>query len=564
MSGYQYEAVFNNSSGNVTTTPATLIVQTQQPPDLSADSPLTDGSLLLAAASAGLNYVSGAATGQVLLSVDTTLSPTDGSGSRLSDVTASATMGGLSNSVNYGDTVYLAGSPSAGVSYRFVVPINASTLATGRYAFTMNVLEQYADGTSQTLSFVSYKDVLNWSQSPFGPGWNLEGLDALAPATAGGPAGVSLVESDGTMTFFWPNGSGEYNAEAGPFAFDTLTGSWTSGFTLTGTNGTLEDFNTAGQLTTVTDGDGNNTVYNYPGGLLTSINAPGNQTTSFGYTGSLVTSITDFAGRITTLGYSGGQLTSITEPTPNNGNVSGETSPEAQFGYTSGKLTSMEDPNSNTTTYAYDPVTGALSMVTYADQTTCEYQAALTLPLDNGACLTPTLALAAANADESGDVTTCTLDRFGNPVTVTDALGNETSYTYNADEQVTEVQQPAVSNGGAMTTPTTNYTYDPSTGVLTGETDPDGSTQSWNITSYITYGGTDVVPTEYTNGVGDETVYTYNTSTGDLLQSEQYLNGTTSDNLGQNTAVGGDPITSCVYTTEGAGNDPTGAPTASS
>ena len=38
----------------------------------------------------------------------------------------------------------------------------------------------------------------------------------------------------------------------------------------------------------------------------------------------------------------------------------------------------------------------------------------------------------------------------------------------------------------------------------------------------------------------------------------------TPDNLGQNTAVGGDPITSYVYTStaNGGANDPTGAPTA--
>ena len=118
------------------------------------------------------------------------------------------------------------------------------------------------------------RNVLNWSQSAFGPGWNLTGLDALAPATAGGPAGVSLVESNGTMTFFWSNGSGGYNAEPGPFAFDTLTfNSSTSLYTLQGANGTEEIFNATGQLTTVVDSDGNQTSYNYTSGLLTSIDA---------------------------------------------------------------------------------------------------------------------------------------------------------------------------------------------------------------------------------------------------------------------------------------------------
>ena len=176
----------------------------------------------------------------------------------------------------------------------------------------------------------------------------------------------------------------------------------------------------------------------------------------------------------------------------------------------------------------------------------------MTLPLNHGAYLTPTSTLAATSTDESGNPTTYTLDRFGNPLTVTDALGNVTTYTCNANEQVTEIEQPAVSNGGVMTQPTTHYTYtfSPSTGLLTNEveTDPDGSTQSWVYTTYNTYGGNNVVPTEYTNGDGDETVYTYSTSTGDLLQSEQYANGTYSDNTGQNTAIGGDPITSYVYT----------------
>ena len=81
MSGYNYEAVFTNSHGSAPSARCVLTVQSTQPADLSADSPLTDGSLLLPADAAALNYVSGAATGQVLLSVDTLISPSDGSGS---------------------------------------------------------------------------------------------------------------------------------------------------------------------------------------------------------------------------------------------------------------------------------------------------------------------------------------------------------------------------------------------------------------------------------------------------------------------------------------------------
>ena len=123
----------------------------------------------------------------------------------------------------------------------------------------------------------------------------------------------------------------------------------------------------------------------------------------------------------------------------------------------------------------------------------------MTLPLDNGACLTPTSALAATTTDESGNTTTYTLDRFGNPLTVTDALGNVTTYTCNADEQVTEVQQPAVEqrrrDDGADHD--YNYTYSPSTGVLTNESRPTARSEldpAWDYTTCATAGGNDVVP----------------------------------------------------------------------
>ena len=208
----------------------------------------------------------------------------------------------------------------------------------------------------------------------------------------------------------------------------------------------------------------------------------------------------------------------------------------------------MEDPDQNTTTYTYDPATGALSKIQYADTTTYKYQAALTLPLDNGAYLTPTADIQATTTDESSNVTTYTLDQFGNPLTVTNALNNTTTYTRNNDGLVTEMVQPNVANDGSMTGPTTWYYYD-SYGNLQSEQSPDGSTQTWTHTTYnTTYGGPDDVVTEYTDGLSNDTVYSFNTSTGDLLHSEQYVNGTTADNTGQNTTSGGDPITSYVYT----------------
>ena len=67
-----------------------------------------------------------------------------------------------------------------------------------------------------------------------------------------------------------------------------------------------------------------------------------------------------------------------------------------------------------------------------------------------------------------GNVTT-QYDSFGNVASTTDELGNVTSYTYDSNNNLTSVTQPAVSGG----TPTTTYTYNNFGEVLT-MTDPLG------------------------------------------------------------------------------------------
>ena len=114
--------------------------------------------------------------------------------------------------------------------------------------------------------------------------------------------------------------------------------------------------------------------------------------------------------------------------------------------------------------------------------------------------------------------------------------------------------------------------------MLTDEYDPDetypsGAHQHWDYTACATAGGKDVVPIDSSDGLGNETIYSYNTSTGDLLSSEQEVTPGTPEvngldttpgvyNQNQNTAQGGDPITSYVYTSiaNSGANDPTGAP----
>ena len=549
-----------------------------QPLDVSAPSPLTDGSLVLPLDAAGLTYVSGA-NAKPIVAADVSLCGSNGSGIYLESVSVSVTLDGVAApSVPYEVPRTITGYTTC----RLAVQVNTVStrlpagLPTGRYNWTMQVTENYSNNSHvQCNSISGQQDVLNWTgsgaASPYGlpPQWSLTGVDYLVADSIGG---VSLVESDGAMAYFAPSGADTYTAPNGPFGFDTLVGDWTNGFTLTGTDGTQQSFSPQGRLTGLTDNDGNATSYNWTGNHLASIVNPAGQTTTLAYSSGLLASITDFAGRVTTLGYSNGLLTSITQPDPNNAVVSGEATPVTQLTYTAtAQLAGVVDPDGNQTQYAYDTLTGGLTTITNPDGTVESYQAAQTLPLDNAAItVLPTSAVQATSTDENGDTTSYILDQYGNPLAVTNALGQTTVYVRpaaytasdtglsvpNVADLATEMDQPDPATGQHdSNSPKTYYSYN-SLGEMTSETSPDDSTQSWQYATYYTDGGPDEVANLYQDGLGNQTVYSYDPTTGDLLYAEQYANGQSPSNSqdyignytlpgewnpGQSTTPGGDP-----------------------
>ncbi len=88
-------------------------------------------------------------------------------------------------------------------TYRFTVPFTASWLPSGRYATTITITENYADGDntdSQVITAVGWKDVLDRNNSVFVLGWgNRTGSIPSARGMNGGPNGVSFIGGDGTM-----------------------------------------------------------------------------------------------------------------------------------------------------------------------------------------------------------------------------------------------------------------------------------------------------------------------------------------------------------------------------
>ena len=286
--------------------------------------------------------------------------------------------GNLSGTTYYSGQDVLGGAENS--PYRFAVRIFRSTgrLPTGRYSWTMTITEYYGGVPQPPLPSISgVVDVLNWSNSPFGQGWWLSGYDSLVPQGSD----LLLVQSDGTMGLFTPNGNGTYSSLDDPFQFMTIT-SVAGDFNLTGTNGTMESFNSSGQLIAATDADGNVTTYAQyttgpSSGLLHTITNPAQQTTTLYYSNRLLSEIKDFANRYTYLDDSGNQLTTVVGPDPNNANLQGASDAVTNFGYdpVSGLLASMTDADANTTEYFYRP-DGTLETVTADDGSTTTYQSA--------------------------------------------------------------------------------------------------------------------------------------------------------------------------------------------
>jgi len=277
-----------------------------------------------------------------------------------------------------------------------------------------------------------------------------------------------------------------------------------------------------GELTSVTDPDGNTSRFGYdPNGDLTSVTDPNGHTTSYTY-GCPSGCLDNIGWPYSTTSPTGGVTTSSFDA---DGNKLSSTDPDGHRTTSSydadGNVVSVTDPDGNITTTDYNAdgqpvstVQGAGTAQQVQQQTGYDAAGDLTSQTDGrGATRT-------YSYDLLGQLTSVT-----EPATPADPGGTTTSYSYNPDGSPATVSNPA----GRLT----SYGYDPA-GQLTAIYYSDGTTPDVRYA----YDG-DGRRTQMNDGTGTSR-YTYN-SLGQLVTATNGPGATvryTFDPAGQLTALG--------------------------
>ena len=207
-------------------------------------------------------------------------------------------------------------------------------------------------------------------------------------------------------------------------------------------------YNTAGQVSTVTDTQGRVVTFAYTAGRLESITDwTGRQVSYTYYTSGDLQTVTDPAGGVTRFDYTGGLITRITT---------------AESGITN--LTYTSDGTGRVNFFQrYDPGNGNPTEAT----TSFEYLSGQTKVTDPNGNQT---------SDTTDGITTYKYEERDRVTDVTDALGHNRSRKYTSDDNVQTMTDGLLN--------TTTFGWDPNTNNLTSATLPTGAK------SQLTYGDT--------------------------------------------------------------------------
>ncbi len=379
-------------------------------------------------------------------------------------------------------------------------------LSTGRHTYSVVITANY--GTPVTTTNSGSFTVINDGSSPFGAGWWVAGLDRIVT----GSGGVALVEAGGMSLWFTGSG-GTYGSPAGDFSTLVQNGGGT--WTRTLPDGSVEQFDTSGNETSVADANGNTTTYTYLSGVLSTVTDPYGQVSTFAYSSGKLASITDPAGRTTDVTISSGDLTAATDPAGG----------AWAYAYdAAGRLTGITDPDNFTTTLAYDSTAHRASTISEADGGTETVSPAQLQGLNTGGTPVAVLTAAAVATYEDGNsqTTTYQLDwnGFGQNMQTTDPAG-DVSVQYRYGDGLLWVDSDGLGRrnvyhygSDGAPTPVYDVGQNVSREIYADDTHDD-----------YTYNGLGEVLT-YTNPISETSTYTYDAD-GDQLTATDPLGNTT-------------------------------------
>ncbi len=428
--------------------------------------------------------------------------------------------------------------------------------ATGEFWHTFPSLAVPGRGPGLALS-QTYSTFYAATDGVLGYGWrhcylmglNVSGSNATITQETG--AQVAFTQSSGVWS-------------AAPRVQATLVHNGGGTWTFTRDKREVITFDSAGQLTAISDLNGETTTFVYSSGKLATATDASGRTLTFAYTGTHLTSVTDSGSpaRSVSFAYDGnGDLVTYTDV---NGGVTaftydgshrmltmldpaqaGSGSPEAITNHYdgSGRVDWQDDQLNRRTSFAYGTNTttithpkGDVTLERYTDglitsvtdgsgstqPSTWDYtydpatllQRMVTDPNGHVAFHTyDSQGNETASTDGLGRVTTATYNGFDEPLTVTDPLGTSTTTAYDGKGNLTSESRP-LKNGSGVTIATRTMSYTRGTpahlGDVTAIVDPNGNT--WSRT-YDTAGNLASVtaPATPENPAGNKTTITYDT-----------------------------------------------------
>ncbi|MBM4001648.1 MAG: hypothetical protein FJ297_19305, partial [Planctomycetes bacterium] len=430
------------------------------------------------------------------------------------EIRAQWTVNGVAGSVySYDATGLQPGQP-----FRIALQADATSLATGRYAYQVTLTSVHGV-TEFTRTITGHVEIVNRSSSThaFGRGWNWQGLETLTLQTGG----VLWVRDMGESYWFAEKTGGGYERAIGDESYASLTADAGGTYTLTDKHGFKRTFSSAGQLVESRDRWGSVTTYAYASGLLSQITDPYGRTTSLGYTSGRLSSVTDFAGRAANLSYdTDGRLVEILQPDPDGAGP--QTRPATSFGYSASHLLNQRtDPIGRTTQFTFGS-NGRLTQVTYPGGATESFIPSQTVGLPTGSNgNTPaTTPVWSQQTDPRGKTWRSQTDRFGRTTATRDPLNYETTIERDLEGNEVRVTRPDPDGAGPL-------------GILV------------DVAGYNSLG--DVVHQRYADGGTITATYT----------TDFHLPASVTDELGQVSSFTYDSVGNAVSATDAAGQTST-------